>query len=73
MMGKVTIRKRIDQLRQPLGMTMEDLERAYGVSRRTITRGIRTRSTLAALAYGLRVTVEALVQGTEEEEIWRYG
>lgn len=73
-MGEVeTVRERVDCLRRDRGMTLEDLERACGVSRRTVTRGIRTRSTLAALAYGLGVSVETLVAGTEKEEIWRYG
>lgn len=73
MTEQVTLRQRIDQLRERRGMTLEDLERACGVTRRSICRGIRTRSSLAALAYGLGVAAEALVAGTDAEELWRYG
>ena len=48
------------------------MEREIGVARATIYRGIKRRTTLAAIAYYVGMTVEDLVEGTDAMDIW-YG
>lgn len=64
---------RIAQLCKMKGIKRQDLPELCGVARETPYRGVKGRATLAALAYGLGVTVDELVSGTEAEELWRYG
>lgn len=61
---------RVSEICAQKGIRKQDLPDLCGVARETLYRGVRKRATLAALAYGLGVTVEELVAGTEAEEIW---
>jgi hypothetical protein len=48
------------------------MEKAVGVARGTIYRGVKRKTTLAAIAYYVGMTVEELVEGTDAMDIW-YG
>lgn len=48
------------------------MEQAIGIARSTIYRGVKYKSTLAAIAYYVGMTVEELVDGTDAMDIW-YG
>lgn len=62
-----------DKIRRMLkarGETLMDLEYSVGVARQTVMRGVKQKSTLAAIAYHMKMPVEEMVQGTEMEEVW---
>jgi hypothetical protein len=61
---------RVQNLLAERGEVLNDLSRGVGVSRRTIYRGIKSKSMIAAIAYYFRINAEELVAGTELEEIW---
>lgn len=62
-----------DRLRQALaerGNTLSEMEEEIGVCRSTIWRGVRQKSTIAAIAYFLRMDAEELVDGTDAMDVW---
>lgn len=61
---------RVQDLLADRGKVLEDLQREVGVNRRTIYRGPKNKSTIAAIAYYLGVDAEELVAGTDAEEVW---
>ena len=63
-------RSRVYSLLYEKEQTVEDITKVCGVTRWTIYRGVKTRSTLCALAYFFGITVEELVRGTDAEKIW---
>lgn len=46
------------------------MEREIGIFRGTIYRGVKRKTTLAAIAYYVGMTVEELVEGTDAMDIW---
>ncbi len=64
---------RVSEICAQKGIRKQDMPYMCGVARETLYRGVRKRATLAALAYGLGVTVEELVTGTDAEELWEFG
>lgn len=46
------------------------MERDIGLARSVIYRGVKRRTTLAAIAYYVGMTVEELVEGTDAMDIW---
>ena len=54
-------------------MTTYDIRPGCGVARETVYREIRSRATVAALAYLLQMDAAELVRGTELEELWAEG
>lgn len=52
------------------GKSFYSMEREIGVFRGTIYRGVKRRTTLAAIAYYVGMTVEELVEGTDAVDIW---
>lgn len=48
------------------------MEIDVGVAKSTIYRGVRYKSTLAAIAYYTGMRVEDLIEGTEMIDVW-YG
>ena len=54
------------------GKCFYSMEKAVGVARGTIYRGVKRKTTLAAIAYYVGMTVEDLVEGTDAMDIW-YG
>ena len=64
---------RLRALLKERGCTLADLPSGCGVARETPYRGIKQRSTLAALAYFLNMDVEEMVKGTDVEELWESG
>ena len=61
---------RMNQLMKEKGKCWFGLEDAVGVYKRTVYRGVKTRSTLAAIAYYLEMRVEDMVNGTDAEDVW---
>lgn len=64
---------RVRRLLKERGKTSTDLEIETGMARRILYKfydNRPTRSTLMALAYYLGVTVEELVDGTDQEDAW---
>jgi IS30 family transposase len=54
------------------GKSFYSIEKDIGLARTTIYRGIKRKTTLAAIAYYVGMTVEELVEGTDAMDIW-YG
>ena len=61
---------RVQDLLALRGEILHDLQCGVGVHRKTIYRGVKNKSTIAAIAYYLGVSAEELVAGTDAEEIW---
>lgn len=61
---------RVQDLLALRGEVLHDLQRSVGVHRKTIYRGVKNKSTIAAIAYHLGTSAEELVAGTDAEEIW---
>lgn len=72
MSERMEFRKKLVRILRKKGKSIQGMEREAGVSRHTLWRGVRTRSTLCAIAYYAEDRVEDLVEGTEMEDIW-YG
>ena len=72
MSERMEFNKKLLRILRKKGKSIKGLERETGVARKTIWRGVRTRSTLCAIAYYAEERVEDLVEGTEMEDIW-YG
>lgn len=70
---KKKLRYRVAELLADRGLVQSDLEPGCGVHRQTVYNGVKSRSTLCALAYFFGMTVEELVKGTEAEELWFRG
>lgn len=67
------VRRFEDKLRQVLAeqqRTLGEMEQEIGVYRSTIYRGVREKSTIAAIAYFLKMDAEELVSETEAMDIW---
>jgi hypothetical protein len=54
------------------GKTWLDMKNKCGVDRTTVCRGVKSRHTLAAIAYFMEMSVEELIEGTEMVDVW-YG
>lgn len=72
-MSKKTFRRNLQKLREERRWTQEDLARASGISRRTISRyewkGVRPRPVnLVKLAEALGCTVDVLLTGRESSD-----
>lgn len=61
---------RVQNLLAERGEVLNDLYRGVGVHRKTVYRGPRSKSVVAAIAYYLDISAEELVAGTDAEEIW---
>lgn len=61
---------RVQDLLAVRGEVLHDLQRGVGVYRKTIYRGPRSKTTIAAIAYYLEMSADELVAGTDAEEIW---
>lgn len=61
---------RVQDLLADRGESLNDLQRGAGVSRKTLYRGPKHKTTIAAIAYYLGMSAEELVAGTDAEEIW---
>ena len=64
---------RVKELLRKRGYSSEALVQGCGVCRETLWRGVKSRSSIAAIAYFLEVKAEDLVAGTEVEELWNEG
>ena len=61
---------RVQNLLAERGEVLNDLRSGVGVDRKTIYRGPRSKSTIAAVAYYLGISAEELVAGTDAEDVW---
>lgn len=61
---------RVRDLLGERGEVLNDLQRSVGVNYVTIHRGVKNKSTIAAIAYYFNMDAEELVAGTDAEEVW---
>ena len=61
---------RVGKLLAERGESLNDLQSACGVNRKTLYRGPKRKQTIAAVAYYLGMNAEELVAGTDAEEVW---
>lgn len=62
---------RVQELLALRGEVLNDLQRSVGVQRKTLYRGPKRKTTIAAIAYHLGMSADELVSGTDAEEIWK--
>lgn len=61
---------RVGKLLAERGESLNDLQSACGVNRKTLYRGPQRKQTIAATAYYFGISAEELVAGTDAEELW---
>ena len=61
---------RIQDLLDERDEVLNDLQSKVGVNCVTIRRGVKNKSTIAAIAYYFNMDAAELVAGTDVEEIW---
>ena len=62
--------EKVRRLLKERGETFNSMEEEIGVAKHTLYRGVKTRSTVAAIAYYLQMDAHELTEGTDIEEIW---
>ena len=61
---------RLKQLMKEKGKSFVDMEDKIGIYNKTVWRGVKRRSTLAAIAYYMEMRVEDMIDGTDAEDVW---
>ena len=68
--SRMRFNDRLKQLMKEKGKSFVDMEDKIGIYNKTVWRGVKRRSTLAAIAYYMEMRVEDMIAGTEAEDVW---
>ena len=68
--SRMRFNDRLKQLMKEKGKSFVDMEDKIGIYNKTVWRGVKRRSTLAAIAYYMEMRVEDMIDGTDAEDVW---
>lgn len=68
----IQLEEKITSLLKERGETLSSLEAGCGVSRKTISRGIKTQTVVSAVAYYLNMDAADLVKDTTMQDRWKW-